>query len=119
MNPYKTLGAHKKSSDEDIEKAYKSLVKQHHPDRGGDVAKFTYIKECYEAIKDKTARRKFDESLYMEDRCVVCQGRGVTWQSKGLAGKIYSACNHCHGSGWSSLEDDTEEEEEDDTVITL
>ena len=118
MNPYKTLGVHKRSTDEDIAKAYKTLAQLAHPDRGGSAEKFAYINECYQAIKDKKARRRFEESLYMEDKCFKCQGRGVHWESKGFSEKVYHACDVCHGSGWSSLIDDepTNEKESSDVI---
>lgn len=117
MNPYALLGVHTKSTDEDIASAYKTLARLCHPDRGGDAAKFAALAEAYAAIKDKKARRRFEESLYMEDKCYACQGRGVTWKSKGLHEKIYTACGVCGGSGYSSLDNETEEEEDELTIL--
>lgn len=119
-NPWKILGVHRMSTDEEIASAYKTLAQSHHPDRGGRAANFAKINEAYKAIKDKRARRVFIESLYMEDRCYACQGRGVHWKSKGLTEKIYTACSVCDGSGFSTLTDDDDNlTEETDDVIEL
>lgn len=44
------LGLNDKSSEEDIKKSYRKKAMQHHPDRGGDEAKFKEIKEAYEFL---------------------------------------------------------------------
>lgn len=117
MNPFKILGVHRMSTDEEIASAYKVLAQTYHPDRGGDARKFNVVNEAYRAIKDKKSRRRFLESLYMDDKCYACQGRGVTWKSKGLTEKVYQACPTCGGAGYKITEYETLEEEDD--VIKL
>ena len=51
MTPYDILGVSPNTSPEDLKKAYKKLAMQHHPDRGGDEAKFKEINEAYDRIK--------------------------------------------------------------------
>ena len=51
MTPYEVLGVSPNISPEDLKKAYKKLAMQHHPDRGGDEAKFKEINEAYDRIK--------------------------------------------------------------------
>lgn len=62
-DPWKTLGVKQNSSDEEIKKAYRSLVKKYHPDRFQDAAakelaneKLKEINEAYEAITSGSAR---------------------------------------------------------------
>jgi len=50
MNYYKTLGLDSTATAEEVKQAYRKLAMKHHPDRGGDEAKFKQIKEAYEAI---------------------------------------------------------------------
>lgn len=53
-DPYAVLGVKPEAEEIVIEAAYKSLVKQHHPDSGGSADKFKEIKEAYDDIKNST-----------------------------------------------------------------
>lgn len=60
---YQILGVDKKSSEDEIKKAYKKLAKKHHPDVNKDKnseAKFKDINEAYEVLGDKDKRHKYD-----------------------------------------------------------
>lgn len=57
---YEILGLEKKCSDEDIKRAYRRMVKLHHPDIGGDIKKFEIIKKAYEILSDKNKREIYD-----------------------------------------------------------
>ena len=59
-NPYTILGVDKKTSDDDIKKAYKKLALKTHPDKGGDPEKFQKIAEAYETLSDKGKRNLYD-----------------------------------------------------------
>lgn len=50
MNYYQTLGLQSGASPEEIKKAYRKLASQHHPDKGGDTAKFQEIQAAYEGL---------------------------------------------------------------------
>lgn len=52
MNPRTVLGVSSTASDEDIKKAFKKLAVQHHPDKGGDPAKFKEINNAYIALTE-------------------------------------------------------------------
>lgn len=60
MDYYNILGVSKDSTPEDIKKAYRALVKEHHPDRGGDAEFFKKINEAYEVLKDQNKRSNYD-----------------------------------------------------------
>lgn len=60
MDYYGTLGLTRGASDADIKKAYRSLAMKHHPDRGGDEAKFKEINAAYEALSNPEKKQIID-----------------------------------------------------------
>ena len=59
-NPYDTLGVAKTASAEEIKKAYRKLAREHHPDQGGDEARFKEIQGAYDLLSDEEKRRAYD-----------------------------------------------------------
>lgn len=57
---YEILGVPRGASDEEIKKAYRRLAGQHHPDRGGDTAKFQEIQTAYDTLSDPHKRAQHD-----------------------------------------------------------
>lgn len=62
-NYYQLLGLPVNASTEQITAAYRTLAKQHHPDRGGDAHQFQEIKNAYATLTDPTARQQYDQSI--------------------------------------------------------
>lgn len=60
MSHYDTLGISKSASPDEIKKAYRKLASQHHPDKGGDTAKFQQIEEAYRTLSDPAQRQQYD-----------------------------------------------------------
>jgi preprotein translocase subunit Sec63 len=52
-NYYDTLGIDKKATKDDVKKAFRKLAQKHHPDKGGDEAKFKEITEAYAILSDE------------------------------------------------------------------
>lgn len=60
MDYYQILGVEKNASQDDIKKAYRKLANKHHPDKGGDQAKFKDISVAYETLSDPQRRAEYD-----------------------------------------------------------
>jgi molecular chaperone DnaJ len=58
---YEILGVGKTASADEIKKAFRRAAVEHHPDRGGDEAKFKEINEAYEVLKDSEKRKRYDQ----------------------------------------------------------
>jgi curved DNA-binding protein len=57
---YQTLGVQPNASPDEIQKAYRKLAMKHHPDRGGDQAKFKDISSAYETLSDANKKAEYD-----------------------------------------------------------
>lgn len=57
---YEILGVPRGASDDEIKKAYRRLAGQHHPDRGGNTAKFQEIQTAYDTLSDPQKRAQHD-----------------------------------------------------------
>ena len=58
---YETLGLEKTADEKEIRKKYKKLAIKHHPDKGGDEAKFKEINAAYEILSDPEKRATYDK----------------------------------------------------------
>jgi len=58
---YQTLGVGENASPDEIKKAYRSLANKHHPDKGGDQAKFKDISVAYEDLSDPQKKAEYDQ----------------------------------------------------------
>src|SRR5439155_24303927 len=65
QDPYEILGVKKNATEEEIQKAYRKLARQFHPDRNpGDKqaeAKFKEVASAYEVLSDKKKRAQYDQ----------------------------------------------------------
>lgn len=60
MDYYSVLGVTKTATQDEIKRAYRKLAAQHHPDRGGDTAKFQDIQAAYDTLSDSQRRQHYD-----------------------------------------------------------
>jgi molecular chaperone DnaJ len=63
---YKVLGVKKDASADEIKKAYRTLARQHHPDKNPDnaaaEARFKEVSEAYDVLSDPKTRAEYDEA---------------------------------------------------------
>jgi hypothetical protein len=57
---YSILGAGREATREEIERRYKRLAQQHHPDRGGDEEEMKTLNEAWRVLGNADSRRVYD-----------------------------------------------------------
>ncbi len=62
FNAYKVLGISPKATTSQIKKAYRELVKKHHPDAGGNESKIIKINAAWEILKTPQGRLNHDQT---------------------------------------------------------
>lgn len=60
LDHYATLGVSRTASPDEIKRAFRKLASQHHPDKGGDTAKFQSIQAAYDTLGDTDKRAAYD-----------------------------------------------------------
>lgn len=58
---YEILGVPRSAGPDEIKKAYRKLASIHHPDKGGDTAKFQDIQAAYDTLSDPNKRAQYDQ----------------------------------------------------------
>ncbi len=63
-NLYEELGLKKNATKSEIKTSYRSLVKQHHPDAGGEKERFLAIQNAWEILNDPIKKEQYDRTLF-------------------------------------------------------
>ena len=63
-NLYKELGLKENATQSEIKSSYRRLVKQHHPDAGGEKDRFLAIQDAWETLNDPFKKEQYDKTLF-------------------------------------------------------
>ncbi|MBO8203688.1 J domain-containing protein [Prochlorococcus marinus] len=63
-NFYEELGLERNATKSEIKSSYRSLVKQHHPDAGGEKERFLAIQNAWETLNDPVKKEKYDKKIF-------------------------------------------------------
>ena len=62
-NFYEELGVNTNATKSEIKSSYRSLVKKHHPDAGGEKERFLAIQNAWETLNDPIKKKQYDSSF--------------------------------------------------------
>ena len=63
-NFYEELGLEKNATKSEIKSSYRSLVKKHHPDAGGEKERFLAIQNAWETLNDPIKKDEYDRKNF-------------------------------------------------------
>jgi len=63
-NLYEELGIKKNATKSEIKSSYRSLVKKHHPDAGGEKERFLAIQNAWEILNDPIKKEQYDRNFF-------------------------------------------------------
>jgi len=77
-DPYRVLGVSPAATAAEIKAAYRALVKQHHPDAGGDHRTILALNAAWEVLRDADRRRRHDQARSSHSHASSSAGPGFS-----------------------------------------
>jgi DnaJ-class molecular chaperone len=103
-----TLGLANGYGKDDVVAAYRNLAKECHPDKGGDIAKFTEIDRAKCILLKWLETPASQEVVFVKPDCPNCKGIGRIKIRKGF-GILTITCGRCQGSGDADWDADVQD----------
>jgi curved DNA-binding protein len=100
---YDILGVKQDASTEEIKKAFKKLARKHHPDAGGDEAKFKEISNAYDTLSNADKRAEYDDMLRFG---AFSGGAGGAYSTRAGGPFSYGGRSSGESGGWRSVVSD-------------
>ena len=79
-NFYEELGLEKNATKNEIKTAYRSLVKKHHPDAGGEKNRFLSIQNAWETLNNPIKKEAYDKQF--SESYLSSNQKNVNWEEK-------------------------------------
>lgn len=78
--PYTVLGLEPNADRDAVRSAYRSLLKEHHPDQGGSTDAFLRVKRAYEAIQSRDTSQQTASKTATTDGGTTTRTQNVNWR---------------------------------------
>jgi len=97
-NFYDELGIEKNATKNEIKSSYRSLVKQHHPDKGGQKERFLAIQNAWETLNDPIKKEKYDREIFSST--TLLDSLNENWEEKFNSKKYNSSIKDKEVETW-------------------
>ena len=97
-NLYEELGLKENATQSEIKSSYRCLVKQHHPDAGGEKDRFLAIQNAWETLNDPFKKEQYDKTLFSLQQS--SNFRNENWEEKVNSTKNSSTIKDTEVKNW-------------------
>ena len=97
-NLYEELGLNKNATKSEIKSSYRSLVKRHHPDAGGEKERFLAIQNAWEILNDPIKKEQYDRNFFSSNSSF--DSLNENWEEKFNSNKYTSSLKDREVETW-------------------
>ena len=97
-NLYEELGLKKNATKSEIKSSYRSLVKKHHPDAGGQKERFLAIQNAWEILNDPLKKEQYDRNFFSSSSSF--DSSNENWEETFNSKKHYSSIKDKEVETW-------------------